>query len=59
MVATFLDHNSGELQRQRQRRQRERQKGNRFILTKQQLCPCITLFLYFLAIIASLRHETS
>ena len=32
MVATFLDHNSGELQRQRQRRQRERQKGNRFII---------------------------
>ena len=49
MVATFLDHNSGELQRQIQRRQRERQKGNRFILTKQQLCPCITLFFIFLS----------
>ena len=40
MVATFLDHNSGELQRQ---------KSNRFILAKEQLCPCITLFCIFLS----------
>ena len=48
MVATFLDHNSGELKPQRRRRQRERQKSNRFILAKQQLCTCITLFCTFL-----------
>ena len=30
----------------RRRRQRERQKSNRFRLAKQQLCTCITLFLY-------------
>ena len=34
---------------ERRRRQRERQKSNRFILAKQQLCPCITLFCIFLS----------
>ena len=41
--------NNGELKRQRRRRQRERQKSNRFILAKQQLCTCITLFCTFLS----------
>ena len=35
-----------ELKQRRRGRQRERQKSNRFILAKQQLCTCITLFLY-------------
>ena len=37
----------------RRRRQRERQKSNRFRLTKQQRCTCITLFcIHFLAVVA-------
>ena len=40
---------SGWLKTQRRRwKQRERQKSNRFILPKQQLCTCITLFCIFL-----------
>ena len=35
-----------ELKQRRRRRQRERQKRNRFRSAKQQLCTCITLFLY-------------
>ena len=35
-----------ELKQRRRRRQRERQKSDRFPLAKQQLCTCITLFLY-------------
>ena len=44
------DHSSGkrELTQRRPWRQRERHKGNRFILAKQQLCTCITLFRTFL-----------
>ena len=49
MVATFLDHNNGELKQQRRRRQRERQKSNGFTLAKQQRCTCITLFYTFLS----------
>ena len=47
-------------QRQRQR-QRERQKSNRFILAKQQLCTCITLFCTFLyfAVVARLQRESA
>ena len=37
---------SRELKQRRRRRQQERQKSNRFRLAKQQLCTCITLFLY-------------
>ena len=37
----------GELKQRRRRRQGERQKSNRFILAKQQLCTCITLFCTF------------
>ena len=37
-----------ELKRRRRRRQRERQKSNRFILAKEQLCTCFTLFCTFL-----------
>ena len=59
MVAKFLDHNNGELKQQRRRGQRERQKRYRFILAKQQLCRCITLFCTFLDVVKSLRHETS
>ena len=40
MVATFLDHNNSG----RWWRQQGQQKSNRFILVKQQLCTCITLF---------------
>ena len=36
----------GELKQQQRRRQRERQKSDRFRLAKQQLCACITPFLY-------------
>ena len=57
--SNILDHNNGELKQQRRRRQRERQKSNRFTLAKQQLCTCITLFVHFLAVVASLRLETS
>ena len=39
---------SRELQQRRRRRHRGRQKSNRFILAKQQLCTCITLFRTFL-----------
>jgi len=35
---------SRELKQRRRRRQRERQKSNRFRLTKQQFCTCISLF---------------
>ena len=35
---------SRELKQRRRRRRRERQKSYRFILAKQQLCTCITLF---------------
>ena len=35
-----------EFTQRRRRRQRERQKRNRFRQAKQQLCTCITLFLY-------------
>ena len=37
-----------ERKQRRRRRQREGQKTNRFILAKQQLCTCITLFSTFL-----------
>ena len=57
--SNILDHNNGELKQQRRQRQRERQKSNRFILAKQQLGTCITLFVHFLAVVASLRLETS
>ena len=40
MIATFLDHNN----RERWWWQRGQQKSNTFILVKQQLCMCITLF---------------
>ena len=40
--------NNRELKQRRRRRQRERQKNNRFRLTKQQLCTCITLFCTFI-----------
>ena len=57
MVAKFLDDNQREL---RQQRQRERQKkAIKFILVKQLLCTCITLFALLSAIVARLRHETS
>ena len=57
--SNILDHNNGELKQQRRRRQRERQKSNRFTLANQQICTCITLFVHFLAVVASLRLETS
>ena len=38
--------NDREPKQQGRRRQRERQKTNKFRLAKQQLCTCITLFLY-------------
>ena len=34
------------VKQRRRKRQQERQKGNRFWLAKQQLCTCITPFLY-------------
>ena len=43
MVAKFLDPNNWKLNPRRRRRERERQKSNRFILTTQQLCTCVTL----------------
>ena len=49
MVAKFLDLNNREFKQRRRRRQRKRQKSNRFILAKQQLCTCITLFCTFLS----------
>ena len=49
MVAKFLDHNNRELKQRIRRRQRERQKSKWFILAKQQLCTCITLFCIFLS----------
>ena len=52
MVVKFLDHNNMELQQQRRRRQRERFKRNRYILAKQQLCTCITLFCSFFAVVS-------
>ena len=49
MVAKFLDLQNRELKQWRWQRQRERQKScNRFMLAKQQLCTCITLFCTFL-----------
>ena len=39
---------STELKERRRRRQRELPKSNRFRLSKQQLCTCITLFCTFL-----------
>ena len=33
--------------------------SNKFILVKQQLCTCTTLFCTFLAILARLRHDTT
>ena len=44
-----------ELRQRRRRRQRELQKSNRFILAKEQLCTCITLFFTFF----SCRCETT
>ena len=42
-----------ELKQRRRRRQREQEKSNKFILAKQQLCTCITLFcIHFLAVVA-------
>ena len=39
--------------RRRRQRQREQEKSNKFILAKQQLCTCITLFcIHFLAVVA-------
>ena len=35
-----------QVKQRRRRQQRERQKSIRFRLAKQQLCTCITLFLY-------------
>ena len=52
MVVKFLDHNNMELQQQRRRRQRERFKRNRYILAKQKLCTCITLFCTFFAVVS-------
>ena len=43
------------LKQRRQRRQREWQKSNRFRLTKQHLCTCITLF--FFAVVTQLRRR--
>ena len=44
--AQGLSVNNRELKQRRGQRQRERQTSNRFRLEKQQLCTCITLFLY-------------
>ena len=52
--ATPLTFDNTELKQRRRWRQRERQKSNRFILAKQQLCPCIKLFCTFLC-----RHCTT
>ena len=41
-----LRNNRELTQRRRRRRQRERQRSNRFRQAKQQLCTCITLFMY-------------
>ena len=49
MVAIFLDNNNMELNQQQRRQRQERQKSNRFILAKQKLCTCITLFCVFLS----------
>ena len=49
MVAKFVDHNNMELKQLWQWQQREQPKSNRFILAKQQLCTCITLFCTFLS----------
>ena len=38
-----------ELKQRRWGQQQERQKSSRFILAKQQLCTCITLFRTFLS----------
>ena len=55
MVATFLDHNNGELKEQRRRRQRERQKSNRFTFSKATpLHVHHVFFVHFLAVVASL-----
>ena len=43
-----LCHENRELKQRRPRRQREQHESNRFILAKQQLCTCITLFCTFL-----------
>ena len=53
-VATPLSFDNRELKQRRRRRQRERQKSNRFVLAKQQLSTCITLFSTFLC-----RHYTT
>ena len=47
MIAKFLDLSNMEMKQQRW--QRERQESNRFILAKQQLCTCITLFCTYLS----------
>ena len=49
MVAKFLDHNNREFKQRQRRRQREQLKSNKFILAKQQLCTCITLYWTFLS----------
>ena len=49
MLTKFVDHNNKELKTRHRRRQRELEKSNRFILAKQQLCTCITLFCMFLS----------
>ena len=52
--------NMWELKQRRRQTQWERKKRNRFRLTKQQLCTCITLFCtFFFAVIARLRRENA
>ena len=49
MLTKFVDHNNKELKQRHRWRQRELETSNRFILAKQQLCTCITLFCMFLS----------
>ena len=47
MVAKFLDHNKGSLGNHEGNGKENGEKSNKFILVKQQLCTCITLFCTF------------
>ena len=47
MVTKFLDHNKGSLGNNEGNGNENGKKSNKFILAKQQLCTCITLFCTF------------
>ena len=61
IVSTLFQHCNAmiTLKQRRRQRQRELQKRNWFILAKQQLCTCITLFCTFRAVTARQRGENA